>query len=65
MIAVSMRSTPEPAVKLATTTISWSALRPDTGAEPKRPFLQDYKPWLVLVLATAILLYVIFSIGII
>jgi SSS family solute:Na+ symporter len=65
MIAVSMRSMPEPAEKVATTTISWSALRPGTGTEPKRPFLQDYKPWLVLVLATAILLYVIFSIEII
>ena len=65
MIAVSLVSTPEPAWKLATTTISWSALRLDTGTEPKRPFLQDYKPWLFLVLATAILLYVIFSIGII
>ena len=65
MIAVSLRSTPEPAWKLATTTISWGALRPDDSAEPKQPFLQDYKPWLILVLATAILLYVIFSIGII
>ena len=65
MIAVSLGSTPEPAGKLATTTISWGALRPDASAEPKQPFLQDYKPWLILVLATAILCYVTFSIGII
>jgi hypothetical protein len=32
---------------------------------PKIPFLKDYRPWLVLVLAMAVALYIIFSIGVI
>jgi SSS family solute:Na+ symporter len=78
MVAVSLQTTPEPAEKLATTTITWGGKRAErlaaagvgggvavVAAEPKIPFLRDYRPWLVLVLAMAVALYVIFSIGVI
>jgi negative regulator of sigma E activity len=61
MIAVSLRTAPEPAEKLATTTIAWGA----RSTEPKLPFWTDYKPWLAIVLTAAVALYVIFSIGVI
>ena len=61
MIAVSLRTTPEPAEKLATTTIAWGT----RSTEPKLPFWTDYKPWLAIVLTAAVALYVIFSIGVI
>jgi len=65
MVAVSLRTAPESAEKLATTTITWGKRGTVGMAEPRIPFLKDYRPWLVLVLAMAVALYVIFSIGVI
>ena len=74
MVAVSLRTKPEPAEKLAATTIAWGKRRAAGDgsevalaaaaavAEPKIPFLKDYRPWFALVLAMAVALYVIFSI---
>jgi len=61
MIAVSLRTVPEPAEKLAMTTIAWGV----KSAEERIPFRRSYKPWLAIVLFVAVSLYVIFSIGII
>jgi len=61
MIAVSLRTVPEPAGKLAMTTIAWGV----KSAEERIPFRRSYKPWLAIVLFVAVSLYVIFSIGII
>lgn len=61
MIAVSLRTVPEPAEKLATTTVVWGA----KSADERIPFFRSYKPWLALVLLAAIALYAVFSIGII
>jgi SSS family solute:Na+ symporter len=67
MIAVSLRTAPEPAEKLATTTIEWSRAKrraeaDAAGAAARIPFLKDYRPWLALVLGLAVSLYVIFSV---
>ncbi len=103
MIAVSLRTRPEPAEKLATTTIAWGrgrraeatarveiagevggaavvALAAGTGSpggaisgggarlpavdRERRSFWSDYRPWLVIVVAAAIALYVVFSVAV-
>jgi solute:Na+ symporter, SSS family len=60
MIAVSLRTTPEPADKLAATTIAWG----EKAVREKLPFWTDYRPWLAIVLTIAAALYAVFSIGV-